>query len=76
VKVIVLRTTGPVTQADMENILQLDAQIETLRITRDRIAAGIIERLSGGSPIEPGARTCRLDESYSGKVRRQRLIVR
>lgn len=75
-KVIVIHGGGQITQMDLENILQLDAQIDTLRMTRDRIAAGVIHRIAGGIEVEPGARSCRLDDTYHGKMRHQRLIVK
>lgn len=75
-RVIVLKANGPVTQADLDNILQLDAQLETVRDMRDRIAAGVLSRLTAGSEIEPGPRSCRLEETFSGKIRHQRLVVR
>jgi hypothetical protein len=75
-KLRVLESQGTVTQDDLENLLQLAAQIEQLERTRDRIAAGVLARVLAGGPVEPGPRSCWIDESTHGATRRQKLVVR
>jgi len=75
-RVVVLRAVGPVTQADLENLMQLDAEIARQLAIRNRIAAGVLSRIASGAEVEPGPRTYELDESFSGRTRRQKLIVR
>lgn len=76
VNLFVIEPRSAVTQADLENILQLDAQVEALRITRNRIADSVLDRLVAGAPVECGSRTCRLVEVLQAGRRIQRLIVR
>jgi hypothetical protein len=76
VKLVVLRIGGPVSQIDLENLLQIDAEIARQTALRDRIAAGILSRITSGVDVEPGHRTYDIEETYSGRARRQKLIVR
>lgn len=75
-KVIVLPTTGRVTQADLENILTVDAQLARLQELRERLCAGVLARVTSGVPVEAGNRSYDIEEAYKGGVRRQRLVVR
>lgn len=75
-KLIILRAGSPVTQADLDNLLTLDAQIGRLRKLRHHIAATILCRLAAGAEVEPGERSVELDESYQAGSRRQKLVVR
>jgi hypothetical protein len=75
-RVVVLQAVGPITQVDLENVMQLDAEIARQKAIRDRIAAGILARLASGSEVEPGPRTYDVVETYSGSSRSQKLIIR
>jgi hypothetical protein len=75
-KVVVLRAVGHVTQADLENIMQLNAEIARQQAIRDRIAADVLSRVVSGAEVKPGPRTYEIEETYSGRTRRQKLIVR
>jgi hypothetical protein len=75
-RLIILPAHGQVTQADLENILTLDAQLARLTRQRDMIAAAVLARIAAGCAIEGGPRSVEIEVSYTGKRRTQRLVVR
>lgn len=75
-RLILLTAQGQVTQADLENLLTLDAQIARLRQQRELISATVLAKLSAGAAIEPGPRSVDVEVRYAGNRRTQRLTVR
>ena len=51
-----------VAQAELGNVHVLDAQIERLRRTRDRIAESILRRMLSGAQVEAGTFDAEIEE--------------
>lgn len=74
-KVIVLKASGEVTQADLENILTVRAQIARLRSMEEKMVASVLARITAGAPVESGNRSCDIDVSFTRSCRKQVLRV-
>ena len=74
-RLTLITTARQVTQADLDNLAQLDAQIYRLRQMRDEIAANALRRIAAGWDVEDGSRKIDVIESFPEGVRKQELKV-
>lgn len=60
---------GVITQAEVEAVISLDAQIHALRLLRDRKCAQLLDRLLSGCPLEAGSHTVTIEAQDRGARR-------
>jgi hypothetical protein len=71
----VLHFPSHVTQDELGNIHTLDAQIERLQRTRDRISESILRKMLSGASVEPGMFDAEVEEHVIDGVICQKVRV-
>lgn len=64
-----------VTQADLENVLTLQAQIGRYQELLEHVSLSILSRVIAGAPIEGGRRDCVVVEQQENGMKKLRIRV-